>query len=93
MSEAASVPIRDHLLWIGHIEPQAGLAAHLGDLRAGSLVALEINGVVGIWRKARDGSDGRPTHALRPEEGATKDFWEALLKTDRGSTALIALAG
>lgn len=70
----ATVTIRDDAIWIGHIEGGANLQERLRGLRAGDVVALEVDGVVGTWERMRDGRDGRPTLGIKPIS-STKAVW------------------
>lgn len=62
----ATVAIKDDAIWIGHIEGSAALQERLRKLRAGDILELEVDGIVGSWERMRDGRDGRPTLGIKP---------------------------
>lgn len=70
----AKVKVRDDAIWVKHIEGDALLGAKIGGLRAGQVIDLEVDGIVGRWEKMRDGRDGRPTSGIKPIE-AMRDVW------------------
>lgn len=72
------VQIRDHALWIRHIEGDPQTKAWLEQAPAGALLHLEVDGVPGDWRKMADGSDGRPTPGLKPVTEPGRSHWHAL---------------
>jgi hypothetical protein len=59
----AKVEVRDHAMWIKHIHGDVALADRLLAMSAGSLIALNVDGVSGHWRKMDDGKDGRATRS------------------------------
>lgn len=62
----ATVTVRDDAIWIGHIEGGSTLQERLRRLRAGDVLDLEVDGIVGSWERMRDGKDGRPTLGIKP---------------------------
>ena len=78
----AKVKITDNSIWLKHIEGDHPLRQRLEALRAGQVVDLEIDGVVGRWERMKDGRDGRPTPGIKPID-AMRDVWSRLQK-DRG---------
>jgi hypothetical protein len=72
----------DDAIWLKHVDAQPDLSALLYQLRAGTRIRLEIDGVAGDWEKMAEGKDKRPTQGLKPV-GQTRDFWKAM-RTRRG---------
>ncbi|MDX2265534.1 MAG: hypothetical protein NW215_11250 [Hyphomicrobiales bacterium] len=72
-----TVEIRDNVLWPQHIEGSSELVGRLIDMSQGHLVELEVDGFKGLWRKMRDGADGRPTPGLKPGNADTAAWWQA----------------
>ena len=79
------VQVRDHALWIRHIRGDAAVEAWLESVPGGATVHLEVDGVAGDWRKMSDGTDGRPTHGLKPVTEPARGRWHAL-QGQRGGT-------
>lgn len=79
------VEVRDHALWIRHIQGDAAAQTWLENVPAGAIVHLEVDGVAGDWRKMADGSDGRATQGLKPITEPARGRWHAL-QTQRGGT-------
>jgi hypothetical protein len=77
------VRINDDAIWLKHIEGDAGLGNRIRSMRAGDLVDLEVNGIVGRWQRMRDGRDGRPTFGIRPV-AEMREVWTRLRKTSTG---------
>jgi hypothetical protein len=73
------VKIRDDTLWAAHIEGDPALQRRILNLMAGTPIELEVDGIVGLWEKARDGRDGRPTAAVKPV-GPMRDIWKRFQK-------------
>jgi hypothetical protein len=86
---AALVEVRDHALWINHVRPAGPLSDLLMSLEPGADISLEVNGHVGLWRKMAAGRDGRPTHGLKPLDGA-QAAWHSL-QSSRGMKVSIDL--
>jgi hypothetical protein len=78
----AKVKIRDNSIWLRHIEGDHQLQARLGSLKAGEIIDLEVDGIVGRWQRMKNGNDGRPTAGIKPIE-AMRDVWKRL-QADRG---------
>jgi hypothetical protein len=72
----------DDNIWFKHIHADPKTMTHLRQIPGGARVSLEIEGTSGEWERAKDGSDGRPTMALKPV-GPTVAFWKAM-KPRRG---------
>ena len=62
----ATVTINDDAIWIGHVQGDKALQQLRRNLRAGDVLDLEVDGVVGTWERMRDGRDGRPTLGIKP---------------------------
>ena len=83
----AVVEIRDHALWIKHIEGDPGLCASLSELPPGASAWLDVGGASGEWLKMASGPSGKPTPGLRPSENV-KAAWRELQQL-RGSKVAI----
>nr|WP_314258273.1 hypothetical protein [uncultured Devosia sp.] len=75
----ATVKIRDDVIWIGHIEGAPALQDRLRVLRAGAVLDLEVDGVVGQWERMRDGVNGVPTPGIKPISHM-KQVWAEMRK-------------
>ena len=71
------IRISDDVIWAKHIEDDPVLQERIRNLPAGTAIDLEVAGVAGRWAKAKDGTDGRPTLAIKPV-GPMKDVWKDL---------------
>jgi hypothetical protein len=60
------VRTHDDVIWAKNIEGDSRLRDRIRRLKAGELVDLEVNGVVGRWERMRDGRDGRPSLGIKP---------------------------
>jgi hypothetical protein len=56
----------DDVIWATNIEGDRRLQERISRLRAGDLLDLEVDGVVGRWERMRDGRDGRPSVGIKP---------------------------
>jgi hypothetical protein len=72
----------DDVIWLKHIHADPDLSALLYQLRGGTRLRLEIEGVVGEWERMAEGRDKRPTEGLKPV-GETREFWRKM-KEKRG---------
>lgn len=61
-----TVEIRDHSIWLPHIEGDRKLRERIESMNAGDTLDLEIDGIVGRWERMRDGADGRPSLGIKP---------------------------
>lgn len=84
---SAMVQIEDHVIWFKHIA-DADLQKRLETLRSEETINLEADGVVGLWRRMRDGKDGRPVRGIRPE-GAMKEVWNKWFGARKGSVVAL----
>lgn len=85
------VQVRDHALWISHIQGDATVQAWLESVPGGAIVHLAVDGVPGDWRKMADGSDGRPTQGLKPITEPARGRWHAL-QDHRGRTVSLEVS-
>ena len=65
----------DDTIWLKHVDAEPDLSALLYQLRAGTRLRLEIEGVPGEWEKMAEGKDKRPTQGLKPV-GKTREYLE-----------------
>lgn len=86
----AQMTISDHTIWLKHVRQDQRIVDRLQALEPNAPVALRVDGKPVLFRKMRDGVDGRPTPGIRPDE-AFKDFWSALYRDRRGETVEIEL--
>ena len=70
----ATMIIRDDALWAKHIEGDPELARRISALAEGERILLAIEGRPLRFRKMRDGTDGRPTDGLRPDDASLPDW-------------------
>lgn len=85
----AQTPIKDHTIWFKDIHDPA-LRARFEAMAPDEAVHLEIEDVVGIWRRMKDGRDGRPTLGIRPE-GPMKKIWNEWYRARCGETVTVRL--
>ena len=79
---AATIRIEDVAIWFKHIrEPK--LRERLASLADDEPIFLEANGVVGRWRRMRQGKNPKPTEAIRPDGGMT-EIWGEWFRTSKG---------
>lgn len=72
----------DDAIWLSKVNADPDALALLKQLRAGTRLKIEIEGVRGEWERMADGKDGRPTYGLKPV-GETTRFWKTM-KDRRG---------
>lgn len=72
-----SMIIRDNALWAKHIENDPEIVRRILALPENTPITLLIDDKPVLFRKMRDGSDGRPTDGLRPDP-AFKPFWDEM---------------
>lgn len=75
----AKVKISDESIWTKHIEGDSKLKERVLGLKAGELLDLEVDGVVGRWERMKDGKDGRPTFGIKPVD-AMRQVWAHMRK-------------
>lgn len=76
------VPVEDVAIWFKHIQDRR-LRERLDALSENDMIFLEVGGVVGRWRRMRQGKNPRPTDAIKPD-GSMKDIWQQWFKTRKG---------
>ena len=86
------VEVRDHVLWVKHIDGAERTLAWLSAIPAGEIVGLVVDGVSGEWRKMNDGKDGRPTPGFMPIGDASKAHWHGLQDRRGNWVSLLAHA-
>jgi hypothetical protein len=84
----ARVTVRDNALWLRHIAGAADLQHRLGQIPANARIALKIDGKRIVFRRMRNGSDGRPTFGLRPDEDY-RALWAEIYEKKRGEALSI----
>lgn len=82
--------IRDHAIWVKHIQGDPAIAERILRLLQNAPITLQVDGKPVLFRKMRNGNDGRPTQGIRPDE-SFKDYWNALYQQRRGQIVNVAL--
>lgn len=82
--------IRDNALWAKNVEGDAEIARRILALPQNAAITLLIEDEPVVFRKMRDGSDGRPTNGLRPDS-AFKPFWDRM-QSRRGERVSVRLS-
>jgi hypothetical protein len=78
----ATVRVDDVAIWFKHVhEPK--LWERLADLEDDEPIFLEANGVVGRWRRMRQGKNPKPTEAIKPD-GRMTEIWGEWFRTAKG---------
>jgi hypothetical protein len=72
----------DDAIWLKNVHADPGTVDFLRQIRAGTKLKIEIEGMRGDWERMADGKDGRPTLGLKPV-GKTVAFWK-MMKPRRG---------
>ena len=85
----ARMIVSDHTIWLKHINDDR-IVDRISGLKQNAPVALRVDGKPVLFRKMRDGGDGRPTPGIRPDE-AFKDYWNRIYRERRGQTVEIEL--
>lgn len=81
---SARIPVSDIAIWYKHVESR-DLLSRLEALAPEEELTLEMDSVVGRWKRMKTGSDGRPVHAIRPV-GEMKRVWGHWYRTRKGET-------
>jgi hypothetical protein len=76
------IPIEDVAIWFKHIRDPK-LRRRLSDLREDDVIHMETDGVVGRWRRMRQGKNPKPTEAIKPD-GSMKQIWQEWFRTRKG---------
>ncbi len=82
--------IRDHAIWMKHIEGDRAIIDRVMQLPQNAPITLLVDGKPVLFRKMRDGGDGRPTQGIRPDE-SFKDYWNTVYQQRRGQIVAVAL--
>jgi len=78
----ARVRIEDVAIWFKHVrEPR--LRERLAGLKDDEAIFLETNGVVGRWRRMRQGKNPKPTEAIKPD-GRMTEIWGEWFRNSKG---------
>jgi hypothetical protein len=88
----SKINARDDVIWAKHVKGSPEMVQFFNGMVQGELVALNIDGIEGYWRKMNNGKDGRPTYGLRPD-GDTKAFWQSIYHSQKGEMVPIAMIG
>ncbi|MCA3583938.1 MAG: hypothetical protein IOC90_17080 [Methylocystis sp.] len=86
----AFVKISDNSIWAKHVQDGEDIQRHILNLAENAPVALQIDGKILLFRKMKNGSDGRQTSGIRPDE-TSRDYWNKLYSERRGERVPIAL--
>jgi len=81
--------IRDNALWVKNIEGDPEIVRRILALPQNAAITLLIEEKPVVFRKMRDGTDGRPTNGLRPDP-AFKPFWDNI-QSRRGERVSVRL--
>ncbi len=81
--------IRDNALWVKNIEGDPEIVRRILALPQNAAITLLIEEKPVLFRKMRDGADGRPTNGLRPDP-AFKLFWDGM-QNRRGERVTVRL--
>lgn len=76
------VRIEDRTIWFKHIE-EPRLRERLENLKEDEAINLEVDGVIGRWKRMKKGKNPLPTRGIKPD-GAMKRVWNEWYKGRRG---------
>ncbi len=79
--------ISDVVIWFKHL-PAADLVSRLDGLEPEAEIVLQINEVVGSWRRMKTGKDGRLTRGIRPV-GRMQPIWQGWYETRKGERVTV----
>lgn len=71
------VEVRDHALWVKHIDGNEPLKNKILSMLQGELIELIVNDWRGSWVKMDDGKDGRPAPGVKAV-GDSRQKWHAM---------------
>jgi len=78
------IRIEDRTIWFKHVaEPH--LRERLESLKEEEAITLEIDGVIGRWKRMKKGKNPEPTRGIKPD-GAMKKVWNTWFENRRGET-------
>lgn len=80
----ATVSVDDVAIWFKHVD-EPRLRERLASLSEDEAIFLDADGVVGRWRRMRQGNNPSPTQAIKPD-GKMKDIWGEWFRTTKGRT-------
>ena len=84
-----AVGISDIAIWFKHL-PSQSLRDHLARLEPEAEVTLEVDEVLGRWRRMKRGVDGRLPDAVIPV-GPMKEIWGNWFRTRKGATVTVRI--
>lgn len=87
MTPIAHTKVEDVTMWFRHID-SAAVRARLEALNSEEEIALEVDNVVGLWRRMRTGRDGRMVNGLKPV-GPMKDLWIRWFEEQKGKVVTV----
>jgi len=85
------IEIKDNVIWAKHLKSSPALYKAVLGLAEDEKILLSVDGITGSWAKMRTGSDGRPTHGIKPI-GAMATVW-ARLQARRGQKIMVRWPG
>jgi hypothetical protein len=86
----AQLNVRHNAIWAKHIDNGPHIVEAICRLEANAPLTLRLDKRAVVFRKMRDGTDGRPTLGLRADD-SSKDFWNTIYATRRGDVIEIEL--
>lgn len=78
----SSVSIEDVAIWFKHVRNPA-LRTRLSSLSEDEVLHLQTDGVVGRWRRMKQGGNPKPTEAIRPD-GGMREIWNDWFANRKG---------
>jgi hypothetical protein len=88
----AKVQISDYAIWVKHVHGDDSLKERLSSLKPNDTIALQVDGLRGVWRKmSANRTTGQDTPGLSPLGGMQKS-WGTLFRERKGDIVDIALA-
>ena len=79
---AAIVPLEDRVIWFKHVQDPA-LRKRLNALSEDEMIFLSADGVVGRWKRMKQGKNPTPTEGIKPE-GSMGRIWTEWFRTRKG---------
>ena len=79
--------ISDVVIWFKHIGAR-DLAERLDSLEPDSEILLQVDEVIGPWRRMKTGKDGRVTRGIRPV-GPMQSVWRNWYETRKGEIVTV----
>lgn len=78
------VEINDDVIWAKHVHEDPELQRRIVDAPQGTVIRLEIDGLLCDWIKMKDDPSGRPTNGIRPTKTSLK-AWRDIRKRKWGT--------